>query len=93
MIDRILNVLPSGWKSTTGGFALLVMGVCSIVLRLVMPDSEFGMDAETAMTMIAAGLGLLGLAHKAERTRVDAETGRQNIEYVKALVEKREGKV
>lgn len=76
-MQKFLAGIPSGWKSLTGGLVLIVLGVASFC----------GMDFEASIAAIAAGLGIIGLADKAERARIDVELTRQKVDIMKKQVE------
>lgn len=79
-MTNLLNALPSGWKSLTGGIALMILGLAGL-------KNDLRWGPESSIAAIAAGLGMIGLAHKAERTRSDVETSRLKVEILQKQVE------
>ena len=86
-MQNFFMAITPGWKSLTGGIALIILGMASLMVRLVAPDTDFGMDSEASIAAIAAGLGIIGLADKAERARRDVEQTRQKVDIMKKQVE------
>lgn len=87
MDKYLMDCLPGGWKTMTGGVSLIMLGISGFLVHAFAPDSGFAMDADSSLGAIAMGLGILGLGHKAERTRSDAERSRQKAEIIQMYCE------
>ena len=53
-----------GWKGLTGGIGLIVYALLGVVIHYVAPDAGFGTDIPTAIPVLLAGLGILGIRVK-----------------------------
>ena len=53
-----------GWKGLLGGFGLMVVAVFLGALKIIVPESSYGLGFPEAIAMLLAGLGLLGIRAK-----------------------------
>ena len=68
IFGRIAKALD-GYKTKIGGAGLILLGVTGLIGHY-WPDAGVPpMDVEKAMGMVATGLSVLGLGHKAEKTK------------------------
>ena len=52
------------------------------MLRFVASENSFAMDVEAAVAAISAGLGIIGLAHKAERAREEVGALKMTVDQI-----------
>ena len=67
-IKNILEALPlNGSKSYLAGGAMIVIGIGGLILK-VMGYEEYGLSIEEGRNLILAGLTVIGIAHKIDKT-------------------------
>lgn len=61
-----ISKLASGWKTRIGGIGVLAAGIASIASTIA--SGEFSLHAiQEALTLVGAGLGVLGIGRKMEK--------------------------
>ncbi len=54
----------SGWKGIAGGVGLIVYALSGILIKMVLPESDYGMGLVDAIPVFLAGLGIFGIRLK-----------------------------
>lgn len=51
----------TGWKGIVGGVGLMLYAVLAVVIKMVLPESAYGLEVTTALPVFLAGLAALGI--------------------------------
>ena len=78
-MDKLMDNLGSGWKTTVSGILTILLGVAGLGIKLLAPESEVALavDIQVSMGLITAGLAILGVGHKVEMARREAREERE----------------